>query len=687
MDKPVRPGRTGVMGAILAVLLVIFFVALYKLQIVEGRAYYEESRNNVATAQRVVAARGNILDRYGRVLVSNTSINNIVLNAEALLAQDDPNAAILQMVHAVQSCGDTYTDTLPITKKPPFEYTRMNELQRTLLNAYLESVDLPQDASAVELMSVFRDKFKINNNYSAEDMRTIAGIRYELKVRYVTPTADYVFVEDASMDLIAALMEQNVRGFEVAVSFKRQYNTSLAPHILGQTGLMTASEYQTYGALGYSMDATVGKSGAEYAFESQLHGKDGTAIVTRNAAGTITNTSYTTEPEPGNNVSLTIDLDLQGATEKALATGIENMRQNADDPEGTKVGTGGAVVAVEVKTGEPLAMASYPSYDLQRAMSDSDYASELNHDDTHRPLINRALDGAYEPGSTFKPCTAIAGLTEGVLTTNTYFNCEGVFTKYEDTGYAPHCWVYPGSHGTDNVTDALRDSCNVFFFTVGDSLKIETLGKYAAAFGLGQHTGIEIPESTGQMASEELKKAREGAAWYKGDTLQASIGQSLSLFTPMQLAEYCATIANGGVRHSASIMKTVRSYDYSTEIASAQHEVMSTVDSPDYNWKAVQQGMYLVANDPQGSAYSTFGGYTPLVAAKTGTAQVGENQVNNAIFICYAPYDDPQIAVAVVVEHGTSGASIASIARDVLDAYFTEKTLSTAVETELALLQ
>ena len=351
------------------------------------------------------------------------------------------------------------------------------------------------------------------------------------------------------------------------------------------------------------------------------------------------------------------------------------------------MGTGGAVVAVEVKTGEPLAMASYPSYDLQRAMSDSDYASELNHDDTHRPLINRALDGVYEPGSTFKPCTAIAGLTEGVITTNTYFNCEGVFTKYEDTGYAPHCWIYPGSHGTDNVTDALRDSCNVFFFTVGDSLKIETLGKYAAAFGLGQHTGIEIPESTGQMASEELKKAREGAAWYKGDTLQASIGQSLSLFTPLQLAEYCATIANGGERHSASIMKTVRSYDYSTEIASAQHEVLSTVESPDYNWKAVQQGMYLVANDPKGSAVSTFGGYQPLVAAKTGTAQVGENQVNNAIFICYAPYDDPQIAVAVVVEHGTSGASIASIARDVLDAYFTEKTLSTDVETELSLLQ
>ncbi len=687
MDRPIKPGRIAAMATLLAILLVIFLVALYKLQIVEGRAYYEESLNSVSTTQRVRAARGNLLDRYGRVLVSNTSCNSIVLNAEDLLAQDDPNAAILQMVQTVEDTGDTYTDTLPVTSAPPFEYTEMNKLQRTLLDAYLDDVGLPEDASAVELMSVFRQKFDIDNNYTAEQMRIIAGIRYELRVRYVIPTADYVFVENASMELISSLMENNVRGFDVEVSYQRQYHTNLAPHILGQTGLMDRDEYEIYGPMGYTMDATVGKSGAEYAFEQYLHGTDGEAIVTKNAEGTVTGTTYTKEPEPGDNVSLTFDLDLQASAETALGSGIETMRANANDPEGDRVATGGALVAVDVQTGEPLAMASYPTFDLSRMVADSDYAEELNTDDVHTPLVNRATSGRYEPGSTFKPVTAIAGLTEGVISTGTYITCEGMFTKYADTGYSPRCWVYPGSHGTDNVVEAIRDSCNVFFFTVGDMLKIETLAKYAAAFGLGERTGIELPENTGQMASEQIKADIEGESWFKGDTLQAAIGQSYSLFTPLQLAEYCATVANGGTRHSASILKSVRSYDYSEQLAEAQHEVLSTVDSPAYNWAAVQQGMYLVANDPSGSAYKTFGDFRIPVAAKTGTAQLGENQVNNAIFICYAPYDDPQVAVAVVVEHGTAGSSIASIAREFLDDYFTVKTVNYSVETELSILR
>ena len=262
-------------------------------------------------------------------------------------------------------------------------------------------------------------------------------------------------------------------------------------------------------------------------------------------------------------------------------------------------------------------------------------------------------------------------------------------SKYEDTGYAPKCWIASSgaTHGNDNVTEAIRDSCNIFFYTVGDSLPIDTLARYAAAFGLGEHTGIELPESTGQMATEAVKKKLENTNWYVGDSLQAAIGQSYSLFTPLQLAEYCATIANGGTRHSASILKSVRSYDGSELIYENQAEVLSAVETSDYNWAAVQKGMYLVANDRAGSAYETFGDYGVKVAAKTGTAQLGDNQVNNAIFICYAPYDNPKVAVAVVVEHGSAGASIASIARDFLDAYFTVKTVDTAPESELSLLQ
>lgn len=688
MERPIRTGRIAALAVILAVLLVIFLVALYKLQIVEGNAYYEESRNTVASTQRVKAARGNILDRYGRVLVSNTSCNNLVFNVDDLFDQDDPNAVLLQMVHAVWTCGDTYTDELPVTMSPPFEYTEMNATQSTQLKGYLKYVGLDEDASAVELMSILREKFEIDNNYSAGDMRIIAGLRYSIKTRYIDGLylPDYTFVEAASMELISLLMENGVSGFDVTVDYQRQYNTNLAAHLLGYTGLMDAKDYEVYGPLGYSMDATVGKEGAEYAFEKYLHGTDGEAIVTKNAGGTVTGTIYTEEPEPGNNVYLTIDLDLQSAAETALANGIENMQasQAQNGNTGSDVASAGAIVAVDVKTGEPLAIASYPTFDLSTMFENYE---ALSTDET-KPLWNRALFGLYSPGSTFKPCTAIAGLTEGVINTGSTITCNGIFTKYEDADYAPQCWIYSSgaTHGADNVTEAIRDSCNIFFYTVGDSMNVDTLARYAAAFGLGESTGIELPEDTGQMATQKLKQEKYNEEWYLGDSLQAAIGQSISLFTPLQLAEYCATIANGGTRHSASILKSVHSYDYTEQVYEAEHEVLSTVETSDYNWAAVQRGMYLVANDPSGSAYQTFGTYQIPVAAKTGTAQLGENQVNNAIFICYAPYDDPQIAVAVVVEHGVAGSAVASIARDVLDAYFTVKNVNVSVETELSLL-
>lgn len=688
MERPIRTGRIAALAVILAVLLVIFLVALYKLQIVEGNAYYEESRNTVASTQRVKAARGNILDRYGRVLVSNMSCNNLVFNVDDLFDQDDPNAVLLQMVHAVWTSGDTYTDELPVTMSPPFEYTEMNATQSTQLKGYLKYVGLDEDASAVELMSILREKFEIDNNYSAGDMRIIAGLRYSIKTRYIDGLylPDYTFVEAASMELISSLMENGVSGFDVTVDYQRQYNTNLAAHLLGYTGLMDAKDYEVYGPLGYSMDATVGKEGAEYAFEKYLHGTDGEAIVTKNAGGTVTGTIYTEEPEPGNNVYLTIDLDLQSAAETALANGIENMQasQAQNGNTGSDVASAGAIVAVDVKTGEPLAIASYPTFDLSTMFENYE---ALSTDET-KPLWNRALFGLYSPGSTFKPCTAIAGLTEGVINTGSTITCNGIFTKYEDAGYAPQCWIYSSgaTHGADNVTEAIRDSCNIFFYTVGDSMNVDTLARYAAAFGLGESTGIELPEDTGQMATQKLKQEKYNEEWYLGDSLQAAIGQSISQFTPLQLAEYCATIANGGTRHSASILKSVRSYDYTEQVYEAEHEVLSTVETSDYNWAAVQRGMYLVANDPSGSAYQTFGTYQIPVAAKTGTAQLGENQVNNAIFICYAPYDDPQIAVAVVVEHGVAGSAVASIARDVLDAYFTVKNVNVSVETELSLL-
>ena len=713
MKKLVSSGRLFAFGVLVVTLIVLCVVTLYKLQIIEGAAYYEESQNNQASNQTVTAARGNILDRYGRVLVSNRECYNLKISDTRLFSDEveDPNAVILEMINMVEAAGETYIDDLPITKEPPFEYTDMTALQRTLLTAYLDSKGLDEDTTAVELMSYFRTRYDIANSYNAEEMRKIASVRYALNVRYSINTNPYVFVEDASIDLISDLMGVVGNVVEVETSYVREYNTQYAAHILGYVQAMSEEDMEKYRPQdensGYDYDTKVGRDGVEYTFEDWLHGTNGTARVTRTASGTITSTVYTEDPVPGNHVYLTIDIQLQEAVERILETGIYELqlKRDEDNAKYTMEGKldevrediqGGAIVVVDVKTGEPLAIASYPTFDLSSIIEDYSDLLEAEND----PLFNRALNGAYEPGSTFKPCTAIAGLTENIINTETQIECTGLFTKYADQGYAPACWIYTQTdgqltHGYDNVTEAIKDSCNVFFYTVADNLGIRKLMEYAKNFGLGESTGIELSETTGNMANPDNHLNYDVDSWVDGDTVQAGIGQSDSMFTPLQLAEYCAAIANGGTRHSAAILKSVRSYDYSRQLYQKETEVLSTVDSADYNWAAVQRGMYLMANDITSSSntvYYTLGNYSYNgvslpVAAKTGTSQLGEDKTNNAIFMCYAPFDDPEIAIAIVVERGQSGANLSKMARNVLDAYFSLGTLNTTAEREYSLLK
>lgn len=703
MNKLVKPSRLAFFFIALAGLLALYVVELYQLQIVEGAAYYEESTNNVVSTVTVTAARGNILDSYGRVLVSNTECYNLKINADALFNRDDPNAFILEMLNAVDASGDTYIDELPITDSPPFEYVSdMTSIQRTRLNAYFTRHELDENTTAVELMSYFRTRYGIDNTYTAEEMRRIAGIRYEINVRYAINTSDYVFVEDASIELISTLMSMDSEVIKVETSFIREYQTQSASHLLGYIGLMNDNEYAQYvrsDGSGYSSDAKVGKDGVELAFEDWLHGTDGKAVVTSTSNGTVLSTVYTEEPVPGNQVYLTIDIQLQESVERALESGITKLQMQRDDDNltATQLGAtddikedvqGGAAVVVDVKTGQPLAIASYPTYNLSTLMED--YTSLL--EDDLDPLFDRALMGAYAPGSTFKPCNAIACLSENVINTSTEIDCLGVYTEYIDQGYAPECWIYSNTkgqitHGDENVTLAIRDSCNYFFYTVSDMLGITKMVQYAHNFGLGVSTGIELTETTGNMANPDTHLQYDVDNWVYGDTLQAGIGQSDSMFTPLQLAEYCATIANSGSRYSASILKSVRSYDFSENLYSNQSEVLSTVETADYNWAAVHEGMYLVANDPNGTAYTVMYGYPGGVAAKTGTSQLGEGKTNNAIFICYAPYDDPEIAIAIVVERGGAGSNLTGIARNILDAYFSLTDTNEEIETENTLLK
>ncbi len=703
MEKLIRPARLAVMAIVTVLLIVISVVTLYKLQIVEGKAYFEESRNNNVTIKRVNAARGSLMDRYGRVLVQNRVCNNLIIDTVELFRDDDPdyvraNANILSLVNAVLDYGDSYTDTLPITKEPPFEFTEMTSIQRETLKAWMREKDIPENASAVESMAYMRSRYKIDNSYTAEETRKIAGVRYEINSRYIHDfaTSPYIFAEDVSMDLITTLMEQDVPGFDVQSGFVREYNTSYASHILGYVGMMSGEQVAKFSKLGYANDAMIGQAGAEAAFEEYLHGTDGKARVTSTATGIVTNTVYAEDTIPGNHVYLTIDIGLQEAAENALSSYalLENearAEKNAEietyggDPKDIKqMITGAAAVAVDVASGEPLAIASWPSYELTDFMSH--YAEILRADND--PMFNRALQGTYMPGSTFKPCTAIAGLTERKIDTGTIIECEGRYTKYEDIGYAPKCWIYgQGLHGELNVSGAITNSCNYFFYTVGDYLQISLMAKYARLFGLGEPTGIELYEETGVMTTDQYMQQKYGRDAYAGEAIQAAIGQAESVFTPLQLAEYCAAVANNGQRHTASILKSVHSYDFSKTVFEREAIVLSEVDTKQEYWDAVHLGMRGVVTDPAvGSCYLTFLDAPYSVAAKTGTAQTGE-KTNNAVFICYAPYENPEIAVAVVVEKGNAGSSIASIARSIMDYYFAFRDSTVALESDGVLLK
>ena len=696
----IKPGRLVAMALILLILLTVYLVFLYRLQIIEGEAYYNRSNEITQTTRPVTAARGNILDRYGRVLVSNKECYNLQIDTDKLFANEDPNAVILELVKMVQSFGDSYTDDLPISMEPPFEYDEnMTAIQRTMLNAYFKRQELDPNSTAVELMSYMRTRYNIDNSYTAEEMRIIAGVRYSINVRYAVNTADYIFVEDASMELISSIMEQKLAGIEVDRAYVREYSTEYAAHILGYTGLMTQEEYERYSLLDYANDAMVGKDGIEYAFESYLHGKDGEVEETRNAAGTILATEYIVEPEPGNHIYLTIDSVLQEQTERILASGVESLKKTYAqaraeaagrgepyDPEFKDEITGAAAVVVDVRTGEPLAMASWPTYDVSTVVEN--YAELL--ETPNAPLFNRALMGAYAPGSTFKPCVAIAALTKGIINTEKKVKCEGVFTKYAADGYAPECWIWDEgfTHPEENVTTAIRDSCNYFFYTIGNDLGVDDMGEFAHNFGLGVPTGIELVETTGNMSNRANHSDYTGTEWRIGDTLQAAIGQSDSVFSPIQMAEYCATIANGGTRYSASILKAIRNYDYTEKLYEREPEVLSTVETADYNWAAVHEGMWLVLNDYINEKNVLEWYDCALkVAGKTGTAQKGENIQNDGLFMCYAPYDDPEVAISVAVERGGSGASVQFIARQIMDAYITIRGYSDTSEEEMCLLK
>ncbi len=660
-------GRSALLVALPLILACVAIFVLYDLQVMKTEYYAEQSRNTVYSTEVITAARGEILDRYGRVLVSNRVSLDVTINRKRLVEGDDPNGAILGLIQLVQAAGYPYVETMPITREAPFAYTEGG--QETFLR-YLVHFELEEDTSAEELLTWMRRHYAIPDSYTPEQARMAAGVRWELERRDLFDGGTYTFTSDLDAALVAAISERTYPGVNIVTNSARQYNTTYAAHLLGRVGPIMRDEKDYYLDKGYPLNATVGLEGVEKAFEEQLHGTNGTRVTVRSEDGQIIDSYYQEEPKAGNNVCLTIDLSCQQVVEDALAAEIEKINQNrmkeAKPGETVQLARSGAAVLIQVGTGDLLAAASYPTFDL------SNYSRDLAQliSDPSAPLYNRALQGTYAPGSTFKVVTATAGLSEGVITPETTIYDKGIIDEYE--GYTYTCWTYPGSHGTINVREALQVSCNYFFYVVGRSLGIDTLDRYAEEYGLGQPTGIELYESTGTLASREYKESRIGENWYVGDTLQASIGQSYHLFTPLQLASYAATIAADGERYAVHILRSVLSADNGTILRSVTPEILSEVEADKLFYRDIKEGMLMASR--YGSASYVFRNYEIPVCSKTGTAQVNLDEVNNAVFIAFAPKDDPEIALAVVVENGANGYYLAEVARDIFDWYFHRQT-------------
>lgn len=697
----------GVVGVLL-IFILLFAWVLYDLQYVHGADYLAQSRRKIAKTETVEASRGEILDRYGRVLVTNSESYNVSLDTSFM---KDVNATLTKLLDICRTEGVTWTDTLPISLEAPFVFTFDTASSGAISNLYALAESLKwtdtlpdreeadsiraaaQEGQGVSYPSAdaFLDKlrtyYEIDPLLPDSEARALMGVRYELTLRSREITYNaYVFAQDVDMSFIVTVKEADLPGVNIDTTSVREYKTSYAAHLLGRVGLMSPDEWtNTYQALDYPYNASVGKEGVELAFESYLHGTPGKRNIETNDQGKVVSgddnwvvdqaTGEVQAPDPGDNVILTLDIKLQEAVERALATGIEGLK--SEDTQG------GAAVVIDVRDGGVLAMASYPTFDL------TTYTQNYNTllSDPLNPLLNRATRQVYPPGSTFKMVTAIGALEEGIIEPDTEILDTGRYLYYDD--YQPQCWIYRDSggwrtHEEENVSDAIMDSCNVFFFDAGRRLGISLLEQYAAAFGLGESTGIELSEATGWMDGPEYTESH-GQTWYEGNTLPAAIGQGNSRFTPLQLANYVATLANGGTHYSAHLLKEVKSNDYSQVVERYEPQVLNQLDIEPENLAAVTEGMLRVTTE--GSAKTYFADLGVQVAAKTGSAQVSSATESNALFVAFAPYEDPEIALAIVVEKGGSGSTLANIAAEILEYYFSAGSGMETVTPENTLLR
>ena len=660
-----------------AVIIGLYGFRLIFLQLVNGDSFTAQATNTTDYKFTVTAARGDIVDSKGERIASSTTGYSVVLN-KLLMGDEDLDTMLQKIVGLLGKNVESWNDSLLIGQPDAaghYEFTAAsdNAAEQKALAAMKDNLGLQQYATADDVMEKLVEDYDLAD-FSLYWQRVLSGIHYEMQLQAFSNVNNFVMAENVSEATVATIKENSLSlpGVEIVETSTRSYEQgTVLPHVLGRVGKITAEKWKvtdengqvTYPLKekGYNMNDIIGISGLESAYEDELRGKDGVETITRNSDGVIVNTALTTVPEPGHTVQLTIDSEFQKAVDQALAKNVEWIKNTYAD---SKQANAGAVVVIDVKTGGVLAASNYPSFDQNL------YAAQYNEysADENMPLFNRALQGLYTPGSTYKPSVAVAGLDTGLLNRNSTVNCTRVYTYYKD--YRPRCAQHGHGNGPIDVVNAIKWSCNIFFYDVGRRLTSDVYDAYAYKLGLGQRTGVEVSEALGHLTTKNDSNYTESL------DIQAAIGQGNTAVTPIQLATYAATLANRGTRYRTHFVKAILDSNTGKTLQETQPEVMDVVEDKGETFDLVREGMKGVAQTiPALAAYP----YT--IACKTGSPQRSEGyyvgstykHYTNAAMIAYGPAEAPEIAIGIVVEYGGAGARTGQLVADIFNAYYAMK--------------
>ena len=669
------------MYIVVIVISVIFIATLFNLQIVNGENYREQSEKRMLRTKNITAPRGEIYDRNGVILATNKLSYDVELY-KVRVSTKDQNDGILRLVEILNENSDKVYSTFPVNDDlSGFNFENTEEEQN-----WKKEMKLDSTLTFDQVIDKYIEKYELQD-YSDNRLNQIKmiEIKYEANLNGYSLFNSATIAKDISQKSVAKIGEEKYKiyGISIVSVPKRYYpNGNLLSHTIGYVSKISSTEYEKEKEEGYSVNSVVGKAGIEQSFEKYLKGKDGVIKEETDTLGNVSSQTETTEAKSGDNVTLTIDYRLQKVAEESLLNTINGLQN------GTLVGkkfsdaNAGAVVVLDVDSGEVLASASYPTYDINSligGISLKDW-NALQNNSLH-PMLNRVVSGTYSPGSTFKMLVGMAGLMNGKITVDEKYYDPGIYPY----GYHPKCWLYTYrhmTHGWINIEGAIKGSCNCYFYEVGRRIGISEIVKYAKLFGLGQKTGIELSgEAAGTIAGAD-DKSEDGlkSPWYLGDTLSAAIGQSGSSYTPIQLANYIATIANGGKLNKVSLIKSVDNEvagtsesladinKYTSEYTGVNFEEKDLNINSEYI-DEIKKGMLSVTSETGGTSYIVFKNSDIQVAGKTGTAQV-PNGNDNGIFVGFAPYDNPKFAVVAVIEHGREGTYTANVVKPIMEEYF-----------------